>query len=82
MDKRGKGRMEGGMYIAAADAGVGNADYYVCWGGDGGDGSVFVAGVVGAVEEARRVGHIGEGDGAHFCILWVMICLVCACACV
>ena len=82
MDKGGTGRRERDMYIAAADAGVGDANYYVCWGGDGGDGSVFVAGVVGAVEEARRVGHIGEGDGAHVCFFWVMICLVCAYACV
>ena len=79
MDKEGTGRRERDMYIAAADAGVGNADYYVCWGGDGGDGPVFVAGVVGAVEETRRVRHIGEGDGAHVYLFSVMRCLVSMC---
>lgn len=43
------------MYIAAADACVGDFDDDVVWVGDGRDRTVLEAGVEGSVEEAREV---------------------------
>lgn len=52
-------REERAEYIAAADAGICDADYHVVGVFDGGDGAVLVAAVAGAVEDAGGILHGG-----------------------